>query len=51
MPNRSISKVLKTIVYIYIVYHEKESAFLCLWVETIGSSEAQRDHIHSLLSW
>lgn len=51
MPNRSISKVLKTIVYIYIVYHEKESAFLSLWGETIGSFEAQRDHIHSLLSW
>ena len=50
MPNRSISKVLKTIVYIYMVYYEKESAFLSLWVETIGCSEAQRDHIHSLLS-
>ena len=51
MPNRSISKVLKTIVYIYIVYHEMESAFLSLWVETIGYFEAQCDHIHSLLSW
>lgn len=51
MPNRSISKVLKTIVYIYMVCHENESTFLSLWVETIGSFEAQRDHIHSLLSW
>lgn len=51
MPNRSISKVLKTIVYIYMVYHEMESAFLSLWVETIGCFEAQHDHIHSLLSW
>lgn len=51
MPNRSISKVLKTIIYIYMVYHKNESAFLSLWGETIGSFEAQRDHIHSLLSW
>ena len=51
MPNRSISKVLKTIVYIYMVCHKKESAFLSLWGETIGCSEAQRDHIHSLLAW
>lgn len=51
MPNRSISKVLKTIIYIYIVYHKKESAFLCLWVEIIGCSEAQYDLIHSLLAW
>lgn len=51
MPNRSIIEVLKIIVYIYMVYHEMGSAFLSLWVETIGSSEAQRDHIHSLLSW
>ena len=51
MPNRSISKVLKTIVYIYIVYHEKKNAFLCLWVEIIGCSEAQYDLIHSLLAW
>ena len=51
MPNRSISKVLKTIVYIYMIYHEKESAFLSLWVETIGSFEAQCNLIHSLLSW
>ena len=51
MPNRSIIEVLKIIVYIYMVYHEMRSAFLSLWVETIGSSEAQRDHIHSLLSW
>ena len=51
MPNRSISKVLKIIVYIYIVYHKKESTFLSLWVETIGRFEVQRDHIHSLLSW
>lgn len=50
MPNRSISKVLKTIVYIYMICHKKESAFLSLWGETIGSSEAQRDHIHSLLA-
>ena len=50
MPNRSISKVLKIIVYIYIVYHEKESAFLSLWGEIIGCYEAQRDHSHSLLS-
>ena len=40
MLNRSIFKVLKTIIYIYIVYHEKKSTFLSLWVETIGSSEA-----------
>ena len=51
MPNRSISKVLKTIVYIYMIYHEKKNAFLCLWVEIIGCSEAQYDHIHSLLAW
>ena len=51
MPNRSISKVLKTIVYIYMIYHEKKSAFLSLWVEIIGCPEAQRDHIHSLLAW
>jgi len=51
MPNRSISKVLKTIVYIYIVCHKKDSAFLSLWVETIGCPEAQRDLIHSLLAW
>lgn len=51
MPNRSISKVLKTIVYIYMICHKKESSFLSLWVETIGYFEAQRDHIHSLLSW
>lgn len=51
MPNRSIIKVLKTIVYIYIVCHKKDSAFLSLWVETIGCPEAQRDLIHSLLAW
>ena len=51
MPNRSITKVLKTIVYIYIVCHKKDSAFLSLWVETIGCPEAQRDLIHSLLAW
>jgi|GEM_PF-565759 len=51
MLNRSISKVLKIIVYIYMIYHEKKSTFLSLWVETIGCFEAQRDHIHSLLSW
>ena len=51
MPNRSIIEVLKTIVYIYMVYHEMESVFLSLWVETIGCFEAQRDHIHSLLAW
>lgn len=34
-----------------MVYHEKKSAFLSLWVEIIGGFEAQRDHIHSLLSW
>lgn len=51
MPNRSIIEMLKIIVYIYMVYHEKESAFLSLWGETIGYFEAQRDHIHSLLSW
>ena len=51
MPNRSISKVLKIIVYIYIFCYEKKSAFLSLWVEIIGGFEAQRDHIHSLLSW
>lgn len=51
MPNRSISKVLKIIIYVYMVCHKKESAFLSLWVEAIGCSEAQRDHIHSLLSW
>ena len=51
MPNRSIIEVLKIIVYIYMVYHKKESAFLRLWVETIGCSEAQYDLIHSLLAW
>lgn len=51
MSNRSIFKVLKTIVYIYMIYHEKKSTFLSLWVETIGCFEAQRDHIHSLLAW
>ncbi len=51
MPNRSISKVLKIIVYIYMVCHEKESDFLSLWVEIIGCSEAQYDLIHSLLAW
>ncbi len=51
MLNRSISKVLKIIVYIYMIYHEKKSTFLSLWVETIGCFEAQRDHIHSLLAW
>ena len=51
MPNRSISKVLKIIIYVYMVCHKKESAFLSLWVEAVGCSEAQRDHIHSLLSW
>ena len=34
-----------------MVYDEKDSAFLSLWGETIGCSEAQRDDIHSLLSW
>lgn len=34
-----------------MVCHEKENAFLSLWVETIGRFEAQRDHIHSLLAW
>lgn len=51
MLNRSISKVLKIIVYIYMIYHEKKSTFLSLWVEIIGCSEAQYDLIHSLLAW
>ena len=34
-----------------MVCHEKESAFLSLWVEIIGCPEAQRDHIHSVLAW
>ena len=51
MLNRSISKVLKTIVYIYMVYHKKESAFLSLWVETIGCFEDKRSVFYSLLSW
>lgn len=51
MPNRSTSKVLKTIVYIYMVCHEKKSTFLSLWGETIGRFEAQYDLIHSLLAW
>lgn len=50
MPNRSIIEVLKTIVYIYIVYHKKESAFLSLWVETIGCFEDQHCVSYSLLS-
>lgn len=50
MPNRSISKVLKIIVYIYMVYHKKESAFLSLWVETIGCFEDQHCVSYSLLS-
>lgn len=40
MLNRSISKVLKIIVYIYMIYHEKKSTFLSLWVEIIGCFEA-----------
>lgn len=51
MPNRSISKVLKTIVYIYMVYHKKESAFLSLWVKPIGCFEDRRGVSYSLLSW
>ena len=51
MPNRSISKVLKIIVYIYMVYYEKESAFLSLWVETIGCFEDRRGVSYSLLLW
>lgn len=51
MPNRSIIEMLKIIVYIYMVYHEKESAFLSLWVETIGCFEDQRCVSYSLLSW
>ena len=51
MPNRSIIKVLKIIVYIYMIYHKKESAFLSLWVETIGCFEDQRGVSYSLLLW
>lgn len=51
MPNRSIIEVLKIIVYIYMVYHKKESAFLSLWVETIGCFEDRRGVFYSLLSW
>lgn len=51
MPNRSIIEVLKTIVYIYMVYHEMESAFLSLWVEIIGCFEDRRGVSYSLLSW
>ena len=51
MPNRSISKVLKTIVYIYMVYHKKESSFLSLWVATIGCFEDRRGVSYSWLSW
>ncbi len=51
MPNRSISKVLKTIVYIYMVCHEMESAFLSLWVETIVCFEDRCGVSYSLLSW
>ena len=51
MPNRSIIEVLKIIVYIYMVYHKKESAFLGLWVEIIGCFEDRRGVSYSLLSW
>ena len=51
MPNRSIIEVLKIIVYIYMVYHKKESAFLSLWVETIGCFEDRRGVSYILLSW
>lgn len=51
MPNRSIIEVLKIIVYIYMVYHEMESVFLSLWVETIGCFEDRRGVSYSLLSW
>jgi len=51
MLNRSISKVLKIIVYIYMIYHEKKSTFLSLWVETIGCFEDRRGVSYSLLSW
>lgn len=51
MPNRSIIEVLKIIVYIYMVYHEMESAFLSLWVEIIGCFEDRRGVSYSLLSW
>jgi len=51
MPNRSIIEMLKIIVYIYIVYHEMESAFLSLWVEIIGCFEDRRGVSYSLLSW
>jgi len=51
MPNRSIIEVLKIIVYIYMVYHEMESAFLSLWVKPIGCFEDRRGVSYSLLSW
>ena len=51
MPNRSISKVLKTIFYIYIVCHKKESVLLSLPIETIGCFEDKRSVFYSLLSW
>ena len=51
MPNRSIIEVLKIIVYIYMVYHKKESVFLSLRVETIGCFEDRRSVSYSLLSW
>ena len=51
MPNRSISKVLKIIIYVYMVCHKKESAFLSLWGETIGCFEDRRGVSYSLLSW
>jgi len=43
--------VLKTIIYIYMVCYEKKSAFLSLWVETIGCFEDRRGVSYSLLSW
>lgn len=51
MPNRSIIEMLKIIVYIYMVFHEMESAFLSLWVEIIGCFEDRRGVSYSLLSW
>ena len=51
MPNRSIIEMLKIIVYIYIVYHEMESAFLSLLVEIIGCFDDRRGVSYSLLSW
>ena len=50
MPNRSIIEMLKIIVYIYMVYHKMESAFLSLWVEIIGCFEDRRGVSYSLLS-